>query len=229
MTTASEPTTATWESLLAAEKQKPYFKAIIQTLLNERSQGQVIYPTQADIFNALRYTPFADTHVVIIGQDPYHGPGQAHGLCFSVQHGIKLPPSLQNIFKEIQSDCDIRPPNHGSLEAWAKQGVLLLNASLSVRAGSPQSHANIGWSEFTDKIIALLNERDKPMAFLLWGASAQRKAAHVDSSKHLILKAPHPSPLSAHRGFLGCKHFSKVNSWLKAQGEKPIDWCLTNT
>ncbi len=223
---AKPPEELSWKSVLSTEKEKPYFKSILSRIEEERKKGQVIYPKNADIFNALQLTPFEEVKVVILGQDPYHGPNQAHGLCFSVQAGVQPPPSLQNIFKEIHDDLGLPIPKHGHLEKWAKQGVLLLNAVLSVRAGLPQSHTDIGWEQFTDKIISELNSKRTGIVFLLWGSSAQKKGAVIDPTKHFILTAPHPSPLSAHRGFMGCKHFSKTNEILKKQGKTQIDWSL---
>ncbi len=217
---------ATWQSLLAGEKQQTYFLQILDYLKKQREQGKIIYPAQKDIFNALKLTPFEQVRVVIIGQDPYHGPNQAHGLAFSVQYGIKPPPSLQNIFLEIKNDLGLPIPNHGCLEKWAKQGVLLLNTCLTVEAGLPQSHANIGWQKFTDKVIECLNEHPQGMVFLFWGTPAQKKIPLINPYKHKILVAPHPSPLSAHRGFLGCQHFSKANALLKQMGRGEIDWGL---
>lgn len=217
-------TTLTWQDALAEEKQKPYFKAILQHLKDESQAGKVIYPPQPEIFNALKLTPFEDVKVVIIGQDPYHGPNQAHGLCFSVKPGIKAPPSLVNIYKELHSDLGLEIPTHGNLESWAKQGVLLLNATLTVEAHKPQSHAKIGWQTFTDTIITTLNNHPETIIYLLWGAYAQSKQRLIDTSKHIIFTAPHPSPLSAHRGFLGCQHFSKANAALESAGRSPIDW-----
>lgn len=216
----------TWESALAGEKEQPYFQTILNFVKQERQSGKTIYPPQSDIFNALKYTPFDQVKVVIIGQDPYHGPNQAHGLCFSVRPGVAIPPSLQNILKELHDDLGIPMPSHGCLEKWAKQGVLLLNAVLTVEAGKPQSHANMGWEKFTDKVIQVLNEQRDGLIFILWGSPAQRKGAIIDPTRHYILKAPHPSPLSAHRGFLGCRHFSKTNELLKKMGKTPIDWNL---
>ena len=216
----------TWETFLKGEREQPYFQAALNFIKQERSKGKVIYPPQADIFNALKLTSFENVKIVIIGQDPYHGPGQAHGLAFSVKPGVATPPSLQNIFKELHDDLSIPIPNHGCLENWAKQGVLLLNTSLTVEAGKPQSHATIGWEKFTDKVIQILNSEKQGLIFLLWGSPAQRKAEMIDPTKHYILKAPHPSPLSAHRGFLGCKHFSKANELLRKMGKKEIDWQL---
>lgn len=219
-------TTLTWKNLLSSEKEKPYFKAIMNFLKEESSKGKVIYPPKNDIFNALKLTPFANVKVVIIGQDPYHGPNQAHGLCFSVKHGITPPPSLVNIYKELHDDIGFKIPTHGNLEKWTHEGVLLLNATLTVQAHKPQSHAKIGWHTFTDKIIEVLNNHPEPIIYLLWGAYAQSKEALIDTSKHCILKAPHPSPLSAHRGFLGCRHFSKANALLVSKGRTPVDWSL---
>lgn len=215
-----------WDSLLAPEKEKKYFHDILHFLERERARGKVIYPEKSLIFNAIQSTPFLNVKVVIIGQDPYHNPGQAHGLSFSVPKGVKPPPSLLNIFKELKSDCGIDIPTHGCLESWAQQGVLLLNAVLTVEENKPQSHANIGWQYFTDHVIQALNQHPKTIVYLLWGSHAQKKAALIDTKKHIILIAPHPSPLSAHRGFLGCNHFSKANEALVSAGRKPIDWRL---
>lgn len=223
-----DTTTASWSTYLAKEKKKPYFLEIIAFLEKEKAQRKMIYPPQKDIFNAIKLTPYDAVKVVIIGQDPYHGPNQAHGLCFSVQKGCRPPPSLQNIFKELSADLNIPIPEHGCLEGWAKQGVLLLNTVLTVEASKAHSHAKIGWETFTDKIIETLNAHPKGIVFLLWGSHAQRKAEHIDTQKHRILTAAHPSPLSAHRGFLGCRHFSKANQLLKALGRTPIDWQLTS-
>lgn len=216
----------TWKTLLGDEKQKPYFQAILNFLKTERAAGKIIYPAQEDIFNALKFTPYENVKVVILGQDPYHGPNQAHGLSFSVRPGVPPPPSLLNIFKELQSDLGIPKPSHGCLEKWAQQGVLLLNAVLTVEADKPQSHAHIGWQQFTDKIIASLNEHPEGIVFLLWGSHAQQKTQLISNLRHKILKAPHPSPLSASRGFLGCKHFSQANQLLTQMGREPIDWQL---
>jgi uracil-DNA glycosylase len=215
-----------WADVLAAEKNKPYFNAILDFIKEQRRQGKIIYPAQQNIFNALKFTPYEKVKVVILGQDPYHGPNQAHGLCFSVKPGVPPPPSLQNIFLELHNDLGIPIPAHGCLEKWAEQGVLLLNTVLTVEGGKAQSHANIGWQQFTDKVIASLNEHPKGIVFLLWGSHAQNKIDLIDTSKHHILCAPHPSPLSAHRGFIGCKHFSKTNELLQQMGRTPIDWTL---
>lgn len=215
-----------WKTLLTAEKEKKYFVDILNFLKKERAKGKHIYPAQSDIFHAIQSTPFSDIKVVIIGQDPYHNPGQAHGLAFSVPRGIKPPPSLLNIFKELKSDCGINMPNHGCLESWAAQGVLLLNTILTVEENKPHSHANIGWQQFTDAIIQHINQHPDRIIFLLWGSHAQKKQALIDTKKHIVLTAPHPSPLSAHRGFLGCKHFSKTNALLIKAGRTPINWQL---
>lgn len=215
-----------WKDVLAGERDKTYFKDLLSSIETERKQGKIIYPANSEIFNALHLCPFDRVKVVIIGQDPYHGPNQAHGLCFSVKPGVPAPPSLLNIFKELKSDLGIEAPSHGSLESWAKQGVLLLNAVLTVESGKPQSHANKGWEQFTDRIVQELNQRKSALVFLLWGAYAQKKCAVIDRSKHTVLEAVHPSPLSASRGFLGCNHFSKTNQALSISGLAPIEWAL---
>lgn len=215
-----------WKELLKEEFNKPYFQQIAKHLKTEKTQGKIIYPPGSQIFNAFDTTPFDKVKVVILGQDPYHGPRQAHGLCFSVQDGVPPPPSLVNIFKELQEDVGIRIPNHGNLTAWAKQGVFLLNASLTVRAAEPMSHAKIGWATFTDTVIKKISEEKEHAVFMLWGKFAQDKRVLVDSAKHLVLRAAHPSPLSAHNGFFGCKHFSKANQYLMSKGIDPIDWQL---
>jgi uracil-DNA glycosylase len=215
-----------WKKILNDEFKKPYFEQIILHLKTERSQGKIIYPPGSLIFNAFNTTPIDNVKVVILGQDPYHGPKQAHGLCFSVQDGIPPPPSLINIFKELKEDIGINIPNHGNLTHWAQQGVFLLNASLTVRAGEPMSHARIGWANFTDAVIKKISDIKKNVVFLLWGKFAQEKKVLIDESKHLILKATHPSPLSAHSGFFGCKHFSKTNTWLMSKSIDPVDWQL---
>lgn len=215
-----------WRERLAPELSSPGMAALRAFLVNEKATGKAIYPPGPLIFNALDRTPFEAVKVVILGQDPYHGPGQAHGLCFSVPRGVAIPPSLVNIYAEIQRDLGIAPPRHGNLEAWAERGVLLLNSVLTVEAGQAASHQGRGWEAFTDRIVALLAAEREHLVFLLWGSHAQRKAAMVDPRRHLLLKAPHPSPLSAHRGFLGCGHFSACNDYLQRQGLGAIDWSL---
>lgn len=222
-----QQSTDAWADLLRDEKQQPYFQSLLNYIKQERAKGHTIYPPQGDLFNAFKYTPLNALKVVIIGQDPYHGPGQAHGLSFSVPPGIAIPPSLRNIFLELKNDLSIDPPKHGCLTSWASQGVLLLNAVLSVAAGNAQSHANKGWERFTDQVIAKLNALKQPLVFMLWGAYAQRKGEHIDAQRHLVLRSPHPSPLSAHRGFMGCKHFSKANDWLARHQLTAIDWSLS--
>jgi len=217
---------SSWKTVLNDEFNKPYFQQIPLHLKTEKSQGKIIYPPGSLIFNAFNTTPFDKVKAVILGQDPYHGPGQAHGLCFSVQYGIQPPPSLVNIFKELNDDIGIPIPNHGNLTKWAQQGVFLLNASLTVRAGEPMSHAKIGWATFTDTVIQKIAEQKANVVFLLWGKFAQEKRRFVDEEKHLVLRSVHPSPLSAHAGFLGCKHFSKTNQYLVSKGIDPIDWSL---
>ena len=214
-----------WAQAIGCEKTKPYFRQILQHINEERNLGHEIYPNNEDIFNAFRYTEFDAVKVVILGQDPYHDIGQAHGLAFSVKHGVAIPPSLRNIYKELSQDLsDFVIPNHGCLTHWADEGVLLLNNVLSVRAHSPNSHRDIGWETFTDYVVNVLNSQRENLVFLLWGASAQKKGAHIDEKRHLVLKAPHPSPLSANRGFFGCRHFSKTNQYLIEHGVEPIDW-----
>lgn len=218
---------ASWLERLETEFEKPYMKELEAFLAKEISSGATIYPPYELIFNAFCQTPFNQVKVVIMGQDPYHGPGQAHGLSFSVPPGIPAPPSLQNIFKEIKSDLNIPIPNHGCLLKWAHQGVLLLNATLTVRANEPKSHHGHGWEMFTDRVIQALCAREDPLVFLLWGKSALDKFQHINcASHHFVLTAPHPSPLSAHMGFLGCRHFSKTNELLMKAGKTPIDWSL---
>jgi uracil-DNA glycosylase len=195
-------------------------------LLAEKAAGKHIFPKGSEWFSALDLTPLDQVRVVILGQDPYHGPGQAHGLCFSVKRGVPPPPSLVNIYKELQSDLGIPRPRHGFLEHWAQQGVLLLNSVLTVEMAKAASHRGKGWERFTDAVIRLVNGKEQPVVFLLWGAYAQKKAAFVDTSRHLVLKAAHPSPLSAHNGFLGCRHFSQCNAFLESKGHPPIDWVL---
>ena len=214
-----------WDALLKEEFEKDYYRDLRQFLKHEYAT-QTVYPDMYHIFNALQSTSYSDVKAVIIGQDPYHGPGQAHGLCFSVQDGVQSPPSLQNIFKELHDDVGVSIPYSGNLTKWTERGVLLLNTVLTVRQGVPNSHRNHGWEIFTDKIISLLDERDTPMVFLLWGANAGAKAALLRNPKHFVLKTVHPSPLSAHRGWFGCRHFSKANTFLEQNGIAPIDWQL---
>ena len=216
-----------WLEPLKPEFKKPYYEKLYAKVKEEYSTN-LIFPPADDIFNAFDFTPLSEVKVVILGQDPYHGDGQAHGLCFSVKPDVDVPPSLVNIYKELQSDLGCYVPNHGYLEKWAKQGVLLLNTVLTVRAHQANSHRGIGWEEFTDAAIRILNEQDRPIVFLLWGKPAQSKKSMLHNAKHLILTAPHPSPLSAHRGFFGCKHFSQTNEFLKEQGLIPIDWQIEN-
>ena len=215
-----------WLEPLQAEFDQPYMGELKRFLLAERNAGKRIFPAGANWFRALDLTPLDKVKVVILGQDPYHGPGQAHGLCFSVPEGVRAPPSLVNIYKELESDLGIRRPPHGFLEHWAKQGVLLLNSVLTVEMGMAASHRDRGWERFTDAVVQLVNDKQQPVVFMLWGSYAQKKAAFVDTSRHLVLKAPHPSPLSAYSGFFGCKHFSKANAFLESRGLDPIDWAL---
>lgn len=217
---------ASWKEVLEDEFKKPYFKQIADHLKTEKAQGKTIYPPGSLIFHAFEATPFEEVKVVILGQDPYHGPKQAHGLSFSVQKGVPPPPSLINIFKELHDDVGIPIPQHGHLEKWARQGVLLLNASLTVRAQEPMSHSKIGWHHFTDAAIKKVSELRDHVVFLLWGKFAQEKKALIDEKKHLALKSAHPSPLSAKNGFFGNHHFSKSNAWLMKHGIDPIDWAL---
>lgn len=218
-------TSLTWQSALGNEKQKEYVVELLERVKQAREAGSVIYPPQPDVFNALKYTPLDKVNVVILGQDPYHGPNQAHGLCFSVQAGVKTPPSLKNMYKELLTDIDgFVEPNHGTLTPWAEQGVLLLNTVLTVEQGKAHSHAKWGWETFTDKVIDVVNANCENVVFLLWGSHAQKKGKHIDREKHKVLHAPHPSPLSAHRGFLGCKHFSQTNEYLVEKGKTPINW-----
>ena len=216
-----------WLAPLKPEFAKPYYATLYKKVKEEYSTRQ-IFPPADDIFNAFALTPLSQVKVVILGQDPYHGDGQAEGLCFSVKPGIDIPPSLMNIYKELHDDCGCYIPNTGSLVKWAKEGVLLLNTVLTVRAHQANSHQGIGWEEFTDAAIRILNEQDRPIVFLLWGRPAQMKKAMLNNPKHLILEAPHPSPLSAYRGFFGCGHFSQTNRFLKANGLDPIDWQIEN-
>ncbi len=216
-----------WDDILKDEFKKEYYQKIRKFLIYEYSHYK-IYPDMHDIFNALKMADYNDIKVVIIGQDPYHEEGQAHGLCFSVQRGIQTPPSLVNIYKELQSDLGCYIPNNGFLEKWAKQGVLLLNNVLTVRKGQANSHKTCGWETFTDRVIIELNKREKPIVFMFWGANARKKELLVTNPNHYILKAAHPSPLSAFNGFFGCKHFSKANAFLEKNGETPIDWQIEN-
>ena len=215
-----------WLSRLEDQFQQEYMQKLRNFLVTRKAHQAVIYPPGAQIFNAMNSTPFDQVRVVILGQDPYHGPGQAHGLCFSVQPGVRIPPSLANIYREIQSDLGITPPPHGYLQSWAEQGVLLLNAVLTVERGQAGSHQGKGWETFTDAIVQLLNDEREGLVFMLWGSYAQKKGAVIDRRKHLVLKAPHPSPLSAHRGFLGCRHFSNANEYLQQHQQPPIDWSV---
>ncbi|MFE8701909.1 uracil-DNA glycosylase [Cytobacillus sp. FJAT-54145] len=212
-----------WNEIVGNEFKMNYFKSLSQ-FLEEEYQNELIYPERNEIFNALNYTDYHDVKVIILGQDPYHGPGQAHGLSFSVKPGEKIPPSLLNIYKELNADIGCEIPSHGYLKKWADQGVLLLNTVLTVRSGQAHSHRDQGWETFTDKVISSLNKREKPVVFILWGRPAQSKMKWIDREKHYILSSPHPSPLSAHRGFFGSKPFSKVNDLLRKMGEKEIDW-----
>ena len=212
-----------WDEILKDEWQKPYYQNLREFLKKEYST-QTVYPEMNDIFNALRYTSFSDCRVVIIGQDPYHEPNQAHGLCFSVKRGVDIPPSLKNIYKEIESDLSIPPASHGFLETWAKQGVLMLNNVLTVRRGQANSHKGMGWEQFTDRVIAELNKKQTPVIFLLWGANARKKCDVITNPIHKKLITVHPSPLSAYRGFFGCKHFSAANEILVSNGLTPIEW-----
>jgi uracil-DNA glycosylase len=215
-----------WKAPLAAEFSDPYMADLKRFLLEQKQEGRRIFPKGAEYFRALDLTPLDEVRVVILGQDPYHGEGQAHGLCFSVQPGVRIPPSLVNIYKEMQEDLGIAPARHGFLEHWAKQGVLLLNSVLTVEMGRAASHQGRGWERFTDAVIRAVNEQEKPVVFILWGSYAQKKAAFVDRSRHLVLRSPHPSPLSAHNGFFGSRPFSKANAFLVEHGRKPIDWQL---
>jgi len=215
-----------WLEPLRGEFAQPYMAELKRFLVTERERGKQIFPRSSEWFRALDLTPLEQVRVVILGQDPYHGAGQAHGLCFSVRDGVRPPPSLVNIYKELESDLGIKPRRHGFLEHWAKQGVLLLNSVLTVEMGLAASHRDRGWERFTDRIVEQVNAKAEPVVFMLWGSYAQKKAAMVDTSRHLVLKAAHPSPLSAHGGFFGCRHFSKANAFLESRGLPPIDWAL---
>lgn len=216
-----------WLEPLKPEFGKPYYAKLYKTVMHEY-QTRLIFPPADDIFNAFELTPLSEVKVVILGQDPYHGDGQAHGLCFSVKPDVEIPPSLVNIYQELHDDCGCYIPNNGYLEKWAREGVLLLNTVLTVRAHQANSHRGIGWEEFTDAAIRILDQQDRPSVFMLWGRPAQAKKAMLHNPRHLILEAPHPSPLSAYRGFFGCKHFSKANEFLKEHGLTPIDWQIEN-
>ncbi|NJC99677.1 uracil-DNA glycosylase [Candidatus Erwinia dacicola] len=219
--------TMIWHDVLAEEKEKPYFKKTLARVTAEREAGKTVYPPQKDVFNAFRLTELGAVKVVILGQDPYHGPNQAHGLAFSVLPGVAVPPSLVNMYKELVTDIPgFQCPNHGFLESWARQGVMLLNTVLTVEASHAHSHAKFGWETFTDNVIAAINQHREGVVFLLWGSHAQRKGSIIDRQRHHVLQAPHPSPLSAHRGFFGSAHFSKANQWLTEHCETPIDWAL---
>ncbi|MCB9033221.1 MAG: uracil-DNA glycosylase [Chitinophagales bacterium] len=218
-----------WKEILHNEFEQAYFLALKNFLISEKQQGKIIYPKGNDIFNAFALTPFNNVKVVILGQDPYHGKNQAHGLCFSVQHGIKPPPSLVNIYKELQQDLHCTIPNHGNLTEWAEQGVFLLNTILTVEASKPASHQKKGWENFIDAVIQAISTHNSGIVFLLWGKHAQNKASLIDANKHHILQAAHPSPFSAHNGFFGCKHFSTTNKLLKQQNKNIINWQITNT
>lgn len=217
---------SSWKSRIGEEFEQAYMQDLRAFLVAEKQAGKIIYPQSQDIFNAMNYIAFEDVKVVIIGQDPYHGPGQAHGLCFSVMPGVTPPPSLKNIYKEIHSDLGITIPEHGCLKSWAEQGVLLLNSVLTVEHGRAASHQKKGWERFTDAIIQTLNQEHSGLVFLLWGSHAQKKGKMIAKERHLVLQSVHPSPLSAHRGFFGNKHFSKANSYLKEQGKMEINWEL---
>ena len=215
-----------WQKLLSEELKRPYMLELQTFLLRERKAGKLIYPPTENVFEALNLTPFDQVKVVILGQDPYHGPAQAHGLCFSVQKGVPAPPSLVNIFKELKTDVGIDRPEHGCLESWAREGVLLLNNVLTVEDGQAGSHHQKGWEQFTDKIIEILNQQKEHLVFILWGSPAQKKAAKVNTEKHFILKSVHPSPLSSYRGFFGSRPFSQTNTYLTTQGIPPVNWQL---
>jgi len=212
-----------WDTILAPEFESPYYKELRLKLIHELN-NTIVYPDKFDIYNALRFTPFSDVKCVILGQDPYHEPGQAHGLAFSVKQGVTIPPSLVNIYKELSADLGCTIPSHGYLEKWARQGILLLNTSLTVRKSAANSHAKLGWTQFTDAIIAKLNEKETPVVFMLWGNNAKSKQPLITNPNHLVLTSVHPSPLSASRGFFGCKHFSKCNAFLEQNKLTPIDW-----
>jgi uracil-DNA glycosylase len=216
-----------WDEVLQKETEKPYFQELRYALAVEYKQ-YTVYPPKELLFSALKLTPYSKTRVVILGQDPYHGAGQAHGLSFSVKPGVRIPPSLRNIYQELHDDTGVPVPNHGSLLHWAEEGVLMLNAVLTVREGQPNSHKGLGWETFTDAIMEKLNERTEPLVFILWGSHAQQKGAYIDRSRHKVIQSPHPSPFSAHRGFLGSRPFSQANQYLESHGLKGIDWSIPN-
>ncbi|MCH8536626.1 MAG: uracil-DNA glycosylase [Alkalimonas sp.] len=219
-----------WQQVIGAEKQQPYFQRILAEIKQARASGQVIYPADSEVFNAFKLTPFAELKVVLLGQDPYHGPNQAHGLAFSVRPGVAIPPSLRNMYKELTQEYDdFKAPSHGCLTSWAKQGVLLLNTALTVVANQANSHRDLGWQQFTDQVIAAVSQHAEHVVFMLWGANAGRKARLIDVNKHTVLTAPHPSPLSAHRGFMGCNHFRQANTALQTHGQATINWQLPMT
>jgi uracil-DNA glycosylase len=220
------PIDSSWLPYIGEEFEKEYMKELSSFLKEEKKAGKTIYPKGSHIFETLNKTSFENIKVVILGQDPYHGPGQAHGLSFSVNRGVRIPPSLQNIYKELRNDLGLTPPTHGHLEHWAHQGVLLLNNVLTVEEGKPAGHHGRGWEKFTDKVIEVLNQEKKNLVFILWGSPAQKKASFVDSKRHFVITSVHPSPLSAHRGFLGSKPFSKTNAYLASKGVEVIDWSL---
>lgn len=215
-----------WSEYLGDEFRQPYMRALAEFLAAEEQAGKTLFPARHHCFNALNSTPLSQVSVVILGQDPYHGPGQAHGLCFSVRPDVPPPPSLVNIFKELRTDLGIEPPDHGCLQSWAESGVLLLNSVLTVTQGEAGAHQGQGWETFTDKVIETINRECTGVVFLLWGGYARKKGRHIDRSRHLVLEGPHPSPLSAYRGFFGCRHFSQANQWLQQKGQPPIDWAL---
>jgi uracil-DNA glycosylase len=217
-----------WKKVLKDEFSKPYMDSLREFLASELTDGKIIYPKPSEYFASFHWTPLKKVKVVILGQDPYHGPGQAHGLCFSVKPGVAKPPSLVNIFKEIESDLKIKPPSHGCLVDWAQEGVLLLNSVLTVEQNKAASHRGKGWEIFTDRVVDILNQQEGPIVFMLWGSYAQAKGQFIDRKKHLVLETVHPSPLSAYRGFLGCRHFSKANKYLISKGIAPIDWEISD-
>jgi uracil-DNA glycosylase len=214
-----------WNPLLRGELEKPYWSSLQQFVRDERAR-HVVYPAPDEVFAAVHLTPYADTRVMILGQDPYHGPRQAHGLCFSVKRGVAIPPSLANIHAELKNDLGFDPPGHGNLESWARQGVLLLNATLTVRAGQAGSHQGKGWETFTDQVIRVVNGKTDPVVFILWGSYARKKKALIDTGRHVVIESAHPSPLSAHNGFFGSRPFSRANEALEARGRQPVDWRL---